>query len=89
MATIVTPMNNDPFRVEGGKNGSIRVLTKVGSNFNGQTLKLEMKDPTSNDWYDTGVSFNAVNAAVVAVPFTGTYRFTGTFTGVAASFMFI
>lgn len=91
MVQIVTPISNAPFQVEGSRQGSIRFCTKIGSNFVGKTLKLQVKDPTSaNDWYDTGVSFDKVGAQIVSVPFTGTFRFdTPDFADVSVSFLIL
>lgn len=92
MAKVVTPVDNSEFTIDGGRNGHIRVCSKVGSVFAGQTLNLEIKDPSSQDWYSAGASFDGTGAgaAEIAVPFTGTYRFTAAdFTGVAVSFLIL
>lgn len=71
------------------RNGNVRVATRNSAIFNGKTLSLQVKGPGGN-WYDTGVSFNAGGAQVLAVREGMTYRFVSDsdFAGTTLNFMF-
>lgn len=86
-----TVTNNDSFQLPPnvvGRGGTLRVASKVGSDFKGQTLALQVQGPSGN-WYDTGVSFKESGAQVLNVRDGMTYRFAaGDFTNVALGFWF-